>query len=210
MEEMPVKQTEAQRFNTAAKEWENNIPHKNYDIARHLIDRLQIPEGGAVLDVACGTGILFSILKDVNISRYTGIDIADKMVEEFLSVYPQADVRCVDFESELTLEGGYDYVIIYNSIPHFNDLDMVFKNAYKCLKQNGTFAIAHSKTRKGLREHHRKIGYVSGKKHPIPEDAELTELCVRHGFEGVITEDSEYFFFACERKFFNVAGDSLK
>lgn len=201
MEEMPVKQTEAQKFNRAAKEWGSNIPQKNYDIARQLVGRLQIPEGGAVLDVACGTGILFSILKDGNISRYTGIDIADKMVEEFLSVYPQAEVRCADFESELPLEGGYDDVIIFNSIPHFNDLDRVFENAYKLLRPSGTFAIAHARTREGLREHHKKIGHVSGKKHPIPEDAELTGLCAKHGFEGVIIEDSEYFFFSCKREF---------
>lgn len=191
---------EAQKFNSIAKEWSGNIPQRNYDIALHLIERLQIEKGSSVLDVACGTGILFSILKNKNLLRYTGLDIADKMLEEFSSIYPQADVICADFESELVLEGCFDYIIIYNSIPHFNDLKMVFKNTFKYLKQHGKFIIAHSKTREGLKEHHRSIGYISNKKDPIPENTTLTELCEEFGFANIKIEDMDYFFFSCERE----------
>lgn len=53
-----------ENFNVLAKDWAKKIPEKNYKIAADMIKRLNIGEGHNVLDVAAGTGILFSILKD--------------------------------------------------------------------------------------------------------------------------------------------------
>lgn len=139
-----------------AKEWAKNISHKNFEIASDLTRKLDIKEGNSVLDVAAGTGILFSILKDKGLSNYVAVDTTDKMVEEFLKIYPGTDVRCLDYEQALKLEQKFDYIIIFNSIPHFNDYDAIFENSCKNLNEGGKFIICHARTRDGLKEHRKK------------------------------------------------------
>lgn len=190
---------ENNNFNEMAKEWNKNIPKQSYDVAYNLIEKFNIGKSKKVLDVACGTGILYSILKDRDLSAYAAVDISDNMIKEFKTDYPEANVVKGDFESEMTFGEAFDYVIIYNSIPHFNNLDEVFKNAYNNLKSGGKFIIAHSRTRNGLKQHHKDIGYVSDKKEPIPVDELLLELSERYGFKDVRIEDTNYFCFSCER-----------
>lgn len=190
---------EIDRFNNMAKEWNKNIPRQSYEIACNLIEKFNIGKDHKVLDVACGTGILYSILKNKELLSYTAVDISDKMVKEFVDNHPEAHVVQGDFESEMTFEDTFDYVIIYNSIPHFNDLDAIFKNAYNNLKSGGKFIIAHSRTREGLKQHHKDIGYISDKKNPIPVDTVLSEVSYRYGFKNVSIEDKNYFCFSCER-----------
>lgn len=185
-------------FNERAKDWISSIRPHNYDIAKKTINRLGIGDGDSVLDVAAGTGVLFSLLKDCKICRYVAIDISDKMVNEFVNFHPGTDVRCLDFEEDVLLESKVDFVIIFNSIPHFNNLHKVFLNSYRNLKVGGKFSISHCRTREGLKEHHRKIGYIPGKE-PIPTDEILCQLSREYGFKNVVIENDEYFFFSCEK-----------
>ena len=187
-------------FNEMAKDWNKNIPTINYEIASSIIEIFQIGSECSVLDVACGTGILYSILKDRNLSRYVGIDISQNMLEGFLYNYPYTDVRQADFESKVLLEKPFDYIILFNSIPHFNDLNAVFENAYNNLSIGGTFIIAHSKTRQGLKEHHERIGHVPDKIDPIPSDELLLDCSKRYGFSDFNIIDEDYFCFSVSRK----------
>ncbi|MBU3114467.1 class I SAM-dependent DNA methyltransferase [Clostridium lacusfryxellense] len=187
-------------FNDIAKDWNKDIPIINYKIARAIIENLHIGPGCSVLDAACGTGILYSILENKSLFQYVGIDISGKMIEEFRNNYPLADLRKADFESKVLLEIPFDYIIIFNSIPHFNNLDAIFENAYNNLNSEGKFIIAHSKTRQGLKEHHSRIGFVSDKKNPIPTDEQLLECCKIHGFSDLTIVDIDYFCFSARRK----------
>jgi demethylmenaquinone methyltransferase/2-methoxy-6-polyprenyl-1,4-benzoquinol methylase len=97
------------------------------------------------------------------------------MLKELKTKYPNAETVCADFEDEFSMNYKFDFVIIFNSIPHFENLNMVFLNAYNNLKKNGKFIIVHTRTRHELKEHHKSIGYV-GKIDPIPSDDKLIEL----------------------------------
>ncbi|MFZ5966917.1 MAG: methyltransferase [Bacillota bacterium] len=199
MNDMNKHTDEKRFFNQSAAEWAAQIPPRNFEIASNLIERLGIGTEHAVLDVAAGTGILFSILKEKPVPDYVAIDIAEKMVEEFLKIHPKGDIRCQDFEADFDLGRKFDYVIIFNSIPHLHNLEAVFSNAYHHLKKGGSFVIAHSKTRTGLKEHHKNIGYDPGKE-PIPLDAELRELSAKHHLQNVEIQDTDYFFFRCRKQ----------
>ena len=193
-----MKEQDINMFNELSSQWKKNIPEKNYIIAKEIIENLNIVKGQSLLDVACGTGILYPILKNTNLSKYTAMDIAEKMVSEFLKFHPNTDVRLMDFEEEVTFKEDFDYIIIFNSIPHFYDLNTVFKNAYNNLNPGGKFIIVHCRTREELKERRKLLGYTSIND-PIPIDSTLVELCNRYDFKEMKIKDTDYFYFCCEK-----------
>jgi len=182
-------------FNKMAETYKENIQGTTKAAAKDLIDGLDLNPNTTVLDVGCGTGILYPLIKE-KLAKYTGIDISENMVKEFLNIYPEADVYKRDFEENTLYKDAFDFVIIFNSIPHINNLDGIFKNAFNNLKAGGYFIIEHSKTRLQLKERHKKINYKSLKE-PIPSDEKLMELSNKYGFINVKIEDDKYFYFNC-------------
>ncbi len=183
-------------FNEQAEHWRDT--EKSIKIAKDFINRFDMGNNNSVLDIGAGTGVLYRILKGRSITAYLGIDIAEKMVEEFLRRHPEADVRHGDYENRYIVNKEFDFVIIYDSIPHFRELDTVFTNSYANLSENGKFLIAHSKTREALKEHHKKIGYKADRD-PIPNDDHLLFLSQKHGFTNTKIEDEDYFLFVSDK-----------
>ncbi|WP_342480784.1 methyltransferase domain-containing protein [Paenibacillus sp. FSL L8-0340] len=192
------KESEIEHFNALAAGWNNS--EEAVALAQKVLQALGIKAGQSLLDVASGTGVIPAALHKLGIrpSRYLALDISSAMLEALREGYPEAETQCVDFEDPFTCESGFDYVLIYNSIPHFVNLEMLFANAERSLNPGGTFMIAHSRTRQGLKEHHARIGY-SSMREPIPPDQELIELAVQHGFDGITIEDEELYCFSCSR-----------
>lgn len=184
-------------FNETYESWKNVSDEKSR-IILETIKRLEISEGDSVLDVASGTGVLYTALRGLGLGNYVALDISENMLKELQGLYPEAKTICGDFDRKLKLEACFDYVIIFNSIPHFENLDMVFTNAFRHLKPRGTFAIVHARTREGLKQHHRSIGYDLGRA-AIPEDAVLFDTAGRNGFKDCRITDDGFFYFSCSK-----------
>lgn len=186
-------------FNNLANTWD--IPVENIAIAQEMIERLGIQSGERVLDVGCGTGILYELLRHRTGVEYVGMDISDKMLEQFKGRFPEANLVQGDFENEWHQWGEeFDYCIIFNSIPHFNDMIMTIMHAASYLKEGGKLAIVHCRTREGLKAHHRAIGYQSQKEEPIPLNEELVALCRDEAFGDIMIEESHYFYFEATKR----------
>lgn len=185
-------------FNKQYKNWLQSVDENKLRIMQQSIKLLRISKDDSVLDVACGTGVLYPLLMDIPIKDYMAIDISEKMLEEFLKQYKDVKTKLLDFEKPVQLEDKYNFIIIFNSIPHFQDLNAVFENARNNLKQDGKLSIIHARTRMGLAEHHNRIGYYLDRD-AIPKDDTLDRLCNEHGF--VIEEilDDTFFFFSCKK-----------
>lgn len=194
----PRKENSAEHFNSVAAEWSNS--DEAVAIAQKVLRATGFRSGQSLLDVASGTGVIPAALQQLGIepSRYLAVDISESMLERLHENFPQAQTICADFEEPFTAAAGYDCVLIYNSIPHFSRLDMLFANAARCLNPGGHFMIAHSRTRQGLREHHQRIGHISNRP-PIPADEELFLLAGRSGFGQIACTDEEFFSFICRR-----------
>lgn len=189
---------EAEFFNKKAENWDDNVPKKSIEVAKDFVKRYKIGKNDYILDVGCGTGILYSILEKRNPAYYLGIDIASKMLDVFKEKFPEANVKRVDFETKIELDKTFDFVIVFDTIPHLQKIDMVFKNAYKQLKIGGVFLIVHSKTRQELKEHHDKIEHDQD--NAIPTDEVLRLMSWTYGFEDMLVKDDDYFLFSAKKK----------
>ena len=184
-------------FNNTYEKWKEISDEKGV-IINKAINLLGISEGQSVLDVASGTGVLYTVLKNMKLSNYVALDISKNMLKELELQYPEAKIICNDFDKDIDLEEKFDYILIFNSIPHFENLNIVFSNARKHLNIGGTFAIVHTKTRKELKEHHKRIGYNLARE-AIPNDDTLYELVNKYEFGELIVRDDDFFYFSCKR-----------
>lgn len=192
------KKEEIEFFNKHAEEWDELITDDSIEVAREVIKKYKIGRNNSVLDVGAGTGILYSLLKDENLSGYLGIDISPKMIEVFKEKHPDADIKRIDFENNVELDKKFDFVIIYDTIPHLDKIDMVFKNAHKHLKVGGQFLIIHSKTRRELKKQKDEVGHRQ--EESIPTDEVLKLMSWTYNFEDTRINDQDYFLYSGKKK----------
>lgn len=158
-------------FDEFAPTWDN-ANERNDAVITKILDNSGIFEGTRVLDVACGTGVLFPDY----ISRkavVTGIDISAEMVKVAKEKFPQIDVICGDAESFSTDE-KFDVIMIYNAFPHFPSPEKLIESLAKLLKNSGRISIAHGASREEIHKcHSGKANIISL---PLPEAEELKRL----------------------------------
>lgn len=141
---------------------------------------------------------MYYVLRDKKLKEYLAIDISEKMLGELISAFPEVSTMCLDFDKKTILNKKFDYVVIFNSIPHFENIEIVFENAKAALNKGGKFSIIHGRTREGLKLHHKKIGY-STVREPIPNNETLYKLSNEYEFKNVKILDQDFFYFSCEK-----------
>lgn len=141
-------------FDRCAPFWDAEMI-RNEDVIRLILDNGGVTEGTDVLDVACGTGVLFPDYLSRNVASVTGIDISPEMAKIAASKYPPAQVRviCGDVETE-PFDRQFDVVMVYNAFPHFPDAKALISALAKVTKPGGRLSIAHGMSRKMLDRHH--------------------------------------------------------
>ena len=166
------KETIRDFFNNFAPQWDNeHVAEK--EIIDTVLDNGGIKENVDILDVACGTGVLFPYYLERKVKSITAVDISPEMVKIAKSKFPQADVICGDAEN-FTFPHQFDAIMIYNAFPHFPEPEKVIENLSKHLKSGGKISIAHGLSKKELDEVHMKsAGKVSN---ILPECEELAEM----------------------------------
>jgi len=166
---------------------------------RALLGRLDIRTGDRVLDVACGTGVMTSLIYERTHSPVLGVDISAKMVEiarEKYEGFAWATFLNADFV-EIETEGKFDFVLIYNAYPHFDDPKALSAKMAKVLGPHGRFAILHSLSRAQLDMHHAHCMDVSRSLQAPQEEAKYFEgeFDVQQASEG-----QDYYLIAGAKK----------
>lgn len=112
-----------------------------------------IRKGLDVLDVACGTGVLFPDYLQREVGSITAIDISPEMAKLAAAKFPQANVICGDVE---TTDFGrqFDAVVVYNAFPHFPDPAKLIARLAALAKPGGRLTVAHGMGREALTAHH--------------------------------------------------------
>ena len=178
-------------FNRAAQSWDEESTD-DPAIINTILDHADIREGLSVLDVACGTGILFPFYLERNVSRITGIDIAPAMIARAGEKYsdPRIALRNEDVE-EAVFASPFDRCVVYNSFPHFSNPARLIAVLAGHLAGKGRLTVAHGKSRAEIDAHHRNhAGGVS--LGLMPED-KLAELFEPYLTVDVIISDDRMF-----------------
>ena len=142
-------------FDHLAPEWDKNMV-KSDDVINRILDNAEIKAGQDVLDVACGTGVMFDYYLSRNVAFVTGIDISPKMAEIAKEKYkdnPKVKVICGDV---LTTEFNkkFDLIVVYNAFPHFPDPEGLIARLSGLLKQGGRLTVAHGEAREKIDSRH--------------------------------------------------------
>jgi ubiquinone/menaquinone biosynthesis C-methylase UbiE len=115
---------------------------------RRLVEVLDIPSGAQVLDVGAGRGAnLFPATQKVGASGYvTGIDIAEKMVQETNADIQHrglqnATMLHMDAENLALPDASFDYVLCSFAYFFFPDLPRALSGFYRFLRPQGKVAF---------------------------------------------------------------------
>lgn len=148
-------------FDRCAETWDAGMVRNERAIGA-ILDAAGICPGAEVLDVACGTGVLFPDYLARG-AVVTGIDISPEMARiaaEKFAGEPRVQVLCGDVE-ETAFPETFDVVMVYNAFPHFPDPARLIARLAGLVKPGGRLSVAHGMSRAAIDGHH------SGAAHPV-------------------------------------------
>ena len=142
-------------FDRCAPTWDAEMIKSDIKIGR-ILDNAEVDAGMDILDVACGTGVMFDYYLQRNVASVTGIDISSEMAKIAAEKYadePKVQVICGDVE-EYAFDRKFDRIVVYNAFPHFPYPKRLVKILAKLLKENGRLTVAHGMSRAAIDNHH--------------------------------------------------------
>ena len=170
---------------------------RNEEVIAKILEYSEIKEGIDVLDVACGTGVLFPDYQKRKVASLTGIDISKEMCKIAKAKYPDVDVICADVETYV-FDKKFDVIVVYNAFPHFAHPAHVIEVLSKHLKPQGRLSIAHGMSRIALLKHHEgRAAHVSI---ALLEENELAKVMEPYFDVDVIISNETMYQVAGKRK----------
>ena len=148
-------------FDRCAPTWDAEMVRSDEKI-NAILDNAGVHSGSRVLDVACGTGVLFPdyLARGASV---TGIDISPEMARIAAAKFtgePRVQVLCGDVE-ETAFPETFDVVMVYNAFPHFPDPARLMARLASLVRPGGRLSVAHGMSRAAIDSHH------NGAAHPV-------------------------------------------
>lgn len=159
-------------FDERAAHWDDRLI-RNEEVIAAILDNGGILPGKYVLDVACGTGVLFPDYLKRRVASLTAIDISPEMVKIARQKFPHVEVICGDAQTAV-FDRQFDAVMIYNAFPHFPEPSALIGALAKCVRTGGKLSVAHGMSRDKLLAHH--SGAASTISRPLPDEKALAKL----------------------------------
>ena len=148
----------AEFFDKCAPWWDADMV-RNEPVISKILDNGGIRPGIHVLDVACGTGVLFPDYLGRGVASVTGVDLAPEM-RIAREKFPQVRLICGDVE-QTEFDRKFDAVMVYNAFPHFPDPEHLIRVLADVTVKGGRLSVAHGMSRHALTEHHKRASQVS-------------------------------------------------
>ena len=142
-------------FDKCAPTWDAEMI-KSDAIINRILDNAEVGAGMTVLDVACGTGVMFDYYLSRGVESVVGIDISPEMAKIAAEKYasePRVQVICGDVE-DYAFDRKFDRIVVYKAFPHFPHPTRLIKLLGELLKEDGRLTIAHGASRDTIDGHH--------------------------------------------------------
>ena len=179
-------------FDRCAPTWDAEMIKSDVKIGR-ILDNAEVGAGMDILDVACGTGVMFDYYLQRDVASVTGIDISPEMARIAAEKYagePRVQVICGDVE-DYAFGRQFDRIVVYNAFPHFPYPKRLIKHLAKLLKEGGRLTVAHGMSREAIDGHHK--GSASKVSNGLMEADSLKRIFDAHfQVEVVISNDHMY------------------
>jgi len=148
-------------FDRWASDWDADMIRDDRKIG-FILDAAHVVPCARVLDVACGTGVLFGDYLARQAAHVTAVDISPEMARIASSKAEGTCIRvlCGDAQT-LDLSGPFDCCVIYNAFPHFTNPEALIARIASFLRAGGTLCIAHGMSLDALHRHHERARSVS-------------------------------------------------
>ena len=179
-------------FDQCAPTWDAGMIKSDIIIGK-ILDNAEVASDMDILDVACGTGVMFDYYLNRGVNSVTGIDISPEMAKIAAGKYEsesRIQVICGDVE-ETAFDRKFDVIVVYNAFPHFPDPRRLIKALSGLLKEGGRLTIAHGASREAIDNHHQ--GAASKVSNGLMSADSLKKLFEPHlQVEIVISNDRMY------------------
>lgn len=178
-------------FDRCAPRWDREN-QADPAVVEAILDNAQVGEGQDVLDVACGTGVLFPFYLERKVRSLTAIDLSPAMVKiagEKAAESPNVTLVCGDVETWKP-DKKFDCIVVYNAFPHFPYPKRLLKILAGLLKEGGRLTVAHGASREAINAMHEDKAAVS---QDLMEAQKLMRLFDAHyDVEVMISNDRMY------------------
>lgn len=164
-------------FDHLASHWDADMIRSD-EIIDIILNNTGVTAGVSVLDVACGTGVLFPDYLKREVGSITAIDISPEMAKIAAGKHPgKVEVLCGDVE---TTDFGkkFDCIVVYNAFPHFPDPENLIRVLSGLLNPGGTLTVAHGMSRAAIDHHHE--GAASKVSNGLISEDALAEIFAKH------------------------------
>ncbi len=182
-----------QFFDAIADQWNTMLSEDDCSFIKHVLSFVpfQYETGKRLLDIGCGTGILFPFLSDWEV---VALDYSPQMLvraQQFSFPWIKEYI-CADAHHLPLPDIFFARVLMFSVYPHFDNPEQVIRETYRVLKKNGCIIIFHLNNSQTINSIHSHIdGPVS---HDfLPPASEVAKLLVKHGFLIKHCDDSERF-----------------
>ena len=179
-------------FDRLAPSWDAEMIRDDRIIGA-ILDAAEITCGVSVLDVGCGTGVLFPDYLNRQVGSLTGIDLSPAMVEIARKKFADSRITVLCGDAAVAAyPSRFDRCVVYNAFPHFPEPEKLIGHLSAQLLSGGRLTIAHGMSRRAIDAHHsgtaRKVSVG------LMEEGKLAELLRPYFLVDAIVSDEEKYW----------------
>jgi ubiquinone/menaquinone biosynthesis C-methylase UbiE len=187
-------------YDSLAAEWDLNFTAEDMERLSNLVDGLDIDIGWHILDLGCGTGVLFDMLrrKVGPDGTVTGVDFSLQMARRAHRNFPFDNVNVVGADAtNLPFKADtFDMAVSFSAFDNFSDQHKALSEAHRVLKSGAQFCIIYLVSSRELSEEHTQAGGLLAAD-KLPTSEKMAELFDKSHFRTVRIEDHPGLYLAC-------------
>jgi len=164
-------------FDQQAPQWDEKLPPDVLAKLQALIAKAAIQHGDVVLDLGCGTGVLFRWLRASvgPAGEVVAIDLSGEMLRRARLKGEGVPCLLADGQHLPSSDTAFDWVVCNAILPHFPDKHQALREIRRVLRPGGQVLICHPKGRHATNAIHRSIGGTVGND-LVPDPDQVRQL----------------------------------